>query len=715
MKKLIVFALLFLAATARGAVTDGACDLSTQPAATLLLPYFQVSLDEPPGEARTTIFTLVNTKAEPQIARITLWTNAGVPLITFPVFLTGYDVQPFDLHDLLVRGVIAPPNGTTNEVSPGPLSSPDNPHFLPTAAGNCRSPRLERHIPALLLPQLHAALRLPSGYAGGYATIDAVTDCDYSMPSDPRFFELLSDDNALTGDYQFIHPPSRSAHGSPLVHLRAVPDLPKTFYGRGDRRQPLPSSFAVRSFQFSDTMVWQEGEVVGAGELEAVQFDERENPLVVADVAMPGVDGWTYLNNGSRQSWVTMTTVFTETYATPLGNGCAPRAPAGGVIRPRELTTDSCDIAVAPAATLLLPLFEVDVTGRTRSTSFSVTNVSPQPQIAHVTLWTDHGYPVLGFNLFLTGYDVQAIDLREVLVNGLIAPEEQGTSNAATPGARSLANNPKFLGNAPATCSRPGQDRGIIPAQVQQSVILALTGGTLPLSCGSTPVGGEHRLATGYVTIDVVATCTSNLPTDRAYFERDLLYDNVLTGDYSLDDDDSNPLVHIRAVETPHASTFYENYSRNRGDRRQPLPRTFAVRAVEGALTTDLTIWRQPSTGAGATCAGYANARLPFDTPFRFDERENPALPRCYGPPPCSPHPEAAPAFRMATDDERLPVNTTGHPGGWMVLSLDRQSWVTTRIGLPGTSITALFDATALGNGCSAPAAVPAVPIGRLP
>ena len=52
----------------------------------------------------------------------------------------------------------------------------------------------------------------------------------------------------------------------------------------------------------------------------------------------------------------------------------------------------SCDIGVAPAATLLLPYFETDfsVTAKNaRMTIFTITNVSAQQQIAHITLWTD--------------------------------------------------------------------------------------------------------------------------------------------------------------------------------------------------------------------------------------------------------------------------------------------------------------------------------------
>src|SRR6185295_17045114 len=62
---------------------------------------------------------------------------------------------------------------------------------------------------------------------------------------------------------------------------------------------------------------------------------------------------------------------------------------------------DSCDVSVAPAATLLLPYFEVDISGwqsTARTTTFSVINTSRVSRVARVTLWTDLARPVLNFN-----------------------------------------------------------------------------------------------------------------------------------------------------------------------------------------------------------------------------------------------------------------------------------------------------------------------------
>src|SRR6185295_8049388 len=120
-------------------------------------------------------------------------------------------------------------------------------------------------------------------------------------------------------------------------------------------------------------------------------------------------------------------------------------------------------------------------------------------------------------------------------------------------------------------------------------------------------VGGQHPNAIGYVTIDVVSNCTSRLPTDPLYYTNDLLFDNVLIGDYqqlgptaagttaSSFDAAVNSLVHIRAVPegggagsktaTALPYTFYDRYtpaSTRTIDRRQPLPSTFEARFVQG-------------------------------------------------------------------------------------------------------------------------------------
>jgi hypothetical protein len=75
--------------------------------------------------------------------------------------------------------------------------------------------------------------------------------------------------------------------------------------------------------------------------------------------------------------------------------------------------------APEPAATLLLPYFEQDLNNPNgTNTQLSINNASSEAVLAHVTLWSDLSVPVLGFNIYLTGFDVQTINLRDILVGG---------------------------------------------------------------------------------------------------------------------------------------------------------------------------------------------------------------------------------------------------------------------------------------------------------
>ncbi|HEV2844885.1 MAG TPA: hypothetical protein VG477_08575, partial [Thermoanaerobaculia bacterium] len=75
----------------------------------------------------------------------------------------------------------------------------------------------------------------------------------------------------------------------------------------------------------------------------------------------------------------------------------------------------NCRVADQPAATLLIPYFEVDLSDSSGMTTLvSVNNASMKPSLARVVLWTDWGVPTLAFDLYLTGYDVQTLNLRDL-------------------------------------------------------------------------------------------------------------------------------------------------------------------------------------------------------------------------------------------------------------------------------------------------------------
>jgi hypothetical protein len=446
---------------------------------------------------------------------------------------------------------------------------------------------------------------------------------------------------------------------------------------------------------------------------------------------------------------------------------------AAGVLGQSPATTrndDSCDIGVAPAATLLLPYFEVDVQSApatAQTTLFTIVNTSQMPQIAKITLWTDWAYPALTFSAYVTGYGVASINLSDVLVRGSIRP---GVDPHELPGSRSTFGNPNHLPGADIDCT--SRSMSLSDAQRAEVVKLLTIGQSSAPSCKER-VGGTHANAIGYATIDVVATCSPTMPTESAYYAGEILFDNVLIGDWEVVYPNTtlgnyaggNPLVSLRAIPEggPAGSnvatylpyTFYDRYTTVGGayartvDRRQPLPSTFAARYIQGGSSgfdTSLVIWREGYTGAGAPCARYAdNAAKDMTDLIRFDEHENAItlVPPCCicTPPPFHLGPLPATSSTPTSSYIFPGLTASGDLGGWMYLntsnsgspvystapgrdfktgsstsancSRQSQGWVSILMRAEGR-YAVLFDGVPLGNGCSISPA-PGTPIGPAP
>ena len=410
-------------------------------------------------------------------------------------------------------------------------------------------------------------------------------------------------------------------------------------------------------------------------------------------------------------------------------------------VRKTAVTTDndaSCDISTSPAATLLLPRFEVEIDkhpSEAVNTIFTVINTSRSPQIARVTIWTDQGYPAMWFNVFLTGYDVQPISLYDVLVSGII-PD---TGTRATVGPKSAPNdsNPRLI-------STEGCLQGNVnvpPALLADIKSMLTTGTAKGKEC---KVGTAHERAAGYITIDVVNSCSQLSPLDPSYYSQLLLFDNVLTGDYELINPDKNlgnyaagtPFVHLKAIPeggtaqsaaSPLPYTFYDRYTppgARRVDRRQPLPSVFAARFIQGGTTsfaTEYVIWREGTVASAQDCAAASNAAVPVASVVRFDEDENPTT--------------TAPAASLSmplssavsTSSSFFPPMAGLGVSGWMYLNLDNrfastekgpystvrpsQNWVLVSMRAEGRYGVA-YDATAMANGCTPSSVVAKTPGG---
>ena len=781
---LLGFLLLALRAGAATRDNDDSCDIAVLPAATLLLPYFEVDLTGNGGP--TTRFSVTNVTNVERVAHVTLWTDRAWPVIGFNIYLTGYDLQVIDLYDVIARGIVAPPNGTGTAPRPRGRYSDPNPQL-----GGAECVSLPGALPAEYLGRMHDAfttgrvrqyLELGAcdqvgsqhNNAVGYATIDVIGTCAPTGVEQSEYWTRhLRYDNVFVGDYEVVDANNETAQGGPLVHIRAFPGagFARTFYGRHqppgtptlDARQPLPARFAPRWIQggpaeFRTSLkIWRESAVRADAPCEAfatndtldaveiVRFDENENaagavpisrlivpvepPFRLDATSITGVSdasvypqltngataGWFALNldragdDGEvSQNWVISTMsagdrFSTDTEATALGDGCSAEArissftlTGGGRIGPSPDDDDSCDIALLPAATLLVPSFRVDTEPtRTDTTLLSITNVSPEERIARVTLWTDYAFPVLTFNVRLTGYDVQSIDLYDVLARGVIA----GGS----------CDRPGPLGPEWIAWMRGAFQEGAVPDFGFRE------------RCDE--VGNVHALAIGYATIDLVRNCASTPPTEESYWSRDLAYDNVLIGDYQVVSSgaaDGAPMVHIRAVSADELPrTFYSRFQSGtapRRDARQPLPSTFAVHWSSDFDDTHtiMDIWREGITRGDASCAELRHNQMPSIGFVKFDDRENSVADAgiCGGPF-CPRLDFALPATSRSNviDASIYPLLTNGATDGWLYFNLDRegdrfaaQAWVVaTQTTFGRTSLRR--DGAALGNGCAAPVA----------
>jgi hypothetical protein len=387
-----------------------------------------------------------------------------------------------------------------------------------------------------------------------------------------------------------------------------------------------------------------------------------------------------------------------------------------------------------PAATLLLPYFEVDLaTDRSGETTlFSVTNVTDREQIAHVTLWTDYAYPVFAFDIYLTGYDVQSINLYDVIKLGVIA-SSRGTGTSVSQEGSFSGSNPAL--NVSACDQLPGTLAPAAVTRMQQAFTIGRLSATgdQPACTEIGSSGHGPNVAIGYATIDVVGACGSPFtPADPAYYNGTLRYDNVLMGDYLQVNSANNfaqgsPMVHIRAIpeggtaQTRAADpvqysvnfprTFYGRFQTGTSkvaDARQPLPSAFAPRWIlggRGGFQASFKIWREAKTGANAQCSAYRNLRA-YTEVVTFDEDENAvgsAPQPC--PSPCIPLESLPSASRHRADT--FPLITNGSVAGWMYFNLDDpdsegavQAWVISSMRAE-ERYSADIDALAFGNGCS--------------
>ena len=217
----------------------------------------------------------------------------------------------------------------------------------------------------------------------------------------------------------------------------------------------------------------------------------------------------------------------------------------------------TCTTDTRPAATLLVPWFQVTFnsdgtasgTGAAALDTFvTIGNASSAPTIAHVSVYNDRSVLVLDFNVALTGFDIQAMQMSRILSGNLpITPVN--TSHAAVSAdvcqrntAAAVYPNPNGYLRVrplnPATSSDNTIATALYPnpafavgSAFQLQTLDSLDETSDSLGC-STPNGVFSGLIHGYITIDHANYCNLSDPTDPNYYAFDAIgMENNLWGE----------------------------------------------------------------------------------------------------------------------------------------------------------------------------------------
>ena len=394
-----------------------------------------------------------------------------------------------------------------------------------------------------------------------------------------------------------------------------------------------------------------------------------------------------------------------------------------------QAAAKTCTLDVVPAATLLLPYFEVDLQNPAgRTTLISVANAGVYAALAHVVLWTDMGVPTLAFDVYLTGYDLETINLRDVFAGRL----PQTASAAQDPADTISPRGPISQDITHHSC-----DGVLPPAALSDAFVDHLR--RLHQGLGSPLLGGNcaaqllgDGLARGYATVDVVRRCSTLTPADAGYFGPDgvAANDNVLWGDFFLVDPagdlaQGENLVRIESDPARFAGrpTFYERYVGSSGaDGREPLPTVWGTRFINGGAFsggTELIYWRDSRVKGQPFPCNLRPVWYPIPlfnaSLFVFDEQEtvNTVSTLPIDPPlPLPPSPFPAESGRVAVGGPAFPAPWSF---GWWYLDMKgntgvvpplTQAWIGTLHTAQGRFSVGL-EAEPFDSGCSPRTSIP--------
>jgi len=324
----------------------------------------------------------------------------------------------------------------------------------------------------------------------------------------------------------------------------------------------------------------------------------------------------------------------------PTTSAAAPVAPPA----PYQPAGSLCSIGTDPAATLLVPYFEVDSANNLGlDTLVAIVNLSPTYIVAHVVIWNVDSYHILDFNIVLTGYDVVTFSMRDIIVNGNL-PNNCCVSSSSAFRTQYVDCNVdgQYWSQSPAgACFASGSSYYDVACYAPLSAT-ALS--YLQCALSQMSYDGWTSNYVGYLTIDANITCNGGFPTYGCYMNVNTLdvtnatavvlnhgimeNSNVLMGDiiyydYAHSQSDGVSAVHIEAFGENNAlaghswgmdaadfnaagiRTFYSKYTWGwlgfpPYDCRETLPLRWAFRYIGNAAFdggTWVDAWRSHYPG----------------------------------------------------------------------------------------------------------------------
>jgi hypothetical protein len=386
----------------------------------------------------------------------------------------------------------------------------------------------------------------------------------------------------------------------------------------------------------------------------------------------------------------------------------AVASPAGAV---------TCTVDQRPAATLLVPYFQVSFgpggdlisTGiGARDTIVTIANASSAPMVAHVNVFDRESVLRLDFNIALTGFDVQAMRMSDVLTGILPASGDTIGFDVCQRGNGEVYPNPDgFIRVFPLAPATPTDNQ---LATTDYPVPAFGPGFGLVDNLRTNCDGDFDLLAIGYIVIDHANYCNLSNPSDSAYYTNDAIgMENNLWGEiiftsgeglptYAMStvnieaDDDFGTIAQQTGIPV---RTFYALYWNNGinggdfppgscpncgsgdpdtdllisapwdigyGDQREPLGLKWASRWFDLGLTvtSNFRVWRSSITGGDCVFAE------PTVTLTFYDEDENIVQQgRC--PSPCT-----QPTFNFPLETQQRNIADFSHPtgvAGWVNMS----------------------------------------------